>query len=44
MPSWEVAELPEPKRLGWQNWKSFMGPGIVMCGIQIAGGEWRRFF
>lgn len=40
LPTWEVAELLEPKPLGWKNWKSFVGPGIVMCGIQIGGGEW----
>ena len=40
LPTWEVAELPEPKPLGWRNWTSFIGPGIVMMGIQIGGGEW----
>jgi hypothetical protein len=40
LPSWGVADLPEPKPLGWRNWKSFVGPGIVMMGIQIGGGEW----
>ncbi len=36
----EVAELPEPKPLGLKNLAGFIGPGIVMCGIQIGGGEW----
>lgn len=40
LPTWNVAELPEPKPLGWNNWTGFIGPGIVMCGIQIGGGEW----
>lgn len=40
IPPWEVAELPEPKPLVWRNWTSFIGPGIVMMGIQIGGGEW----
>ena len=40
LPKWGVEDLPEPKRLSWRNWKSFIGPGIVMCGIQIGGGEW----
>ncbi len=40
LPTWDVAELPEPKPLGWRNWTSFIGPGIVMMGIQIGGGEW----
>ena len=40
LPTWTVGELPEPKRLGLQNLTGFIGPGIVMCGIQLAGGEW----
>ncbi|MBM4074156.1 MAG: hypothetical protein FJ267_00755, partial [Planctomycetes bacterium] len=40
LPPWDVAELPEPKPLSWRNWASFIGPGIVMMGIQIGGGEW----
>ena len=40
LPKWGVDELPEPTPLSWRNWKSFVGPGIVMCGIAIAGGEW----
>ncbi|HLQ45676.1 MAG TPA: hypothetical protein VK137_13150, partial [Planctomycetaceae bacterium] len=32
LPTWGVAELPEPKPLGWRNWASFIGPGIVMMG------------
>ena len=40
LPSWGVAELPEPKPLGWRDWKSFVGPGIVLMGTQIGGGEW----
>ena len=40
IPPWTEAELPEPKPLRWRNWTSFLGPGIVMMGIQIGGGEW----
>jgi hypothetical protein len=40
LPPWEVDDLPEPKPLGLRNWTSFIGPGIVMMGIQIGGGEW----
>jgi hypothetical protein len=40
LPPWDVGDLPEPKALSWRNWKSFIGPGIVMMGIQIGGGEW----
>ena len=40
LPTWETADLPEPKLLGIRNLAGFIGPGIVMCGIQLAGGEW----
>lgn len=40
IPAWEIADLPEPRPLSWRNWTSFIGPGIVMMGIQIGGGEW----
>ncbi|HEY0985141.1 Nramp family divalent metal transporter [Schlesneria sp.] len=40
LPAWDLAELPEPKPLGLRNWAGFVGPGIVMMGIQIGGGEW----
>ncbi|MBX7168013.1 MAG: Nramp family divalent metal transporter [Pirellulales bacterium] len=40
IPAWGEAELPEPQSLGLRNWTSFLGPGIVMMGIQIGGGEW----
>ena len=40
IPPWETADLPEPKPLSWTNWTSFIGPGIVMMGVQIGGGEW----
>lgn len=42
LPPWEISELPEPKPLGLRNWASFIGPGIVMMGIQIGGGEWLK--
>ncbi|MEC9093095.1 MAG: Nramp family divalent metal transporter [Planctomycetota bacterium] len=40
LPTWEIAELPKPKPIGLKNLTGFIGPGIVMCGIQIGGGEW----
>ena len=40
IPPWTIDDLPEPKGLSWRNWASFIGPGIVMMGIQIGGGEW----
>lgn len=40
LPKWDVAELPAPAPLSWRNWTRLLGPGIVMMGIQIGGGEW----
>lgn len=40
IPSWDVADLPEPTPLSWRNLPAYIGPGIVMMGIQIGGGEW----
>lgn len=40
IPPWGTADLPSPKPLGLKNLTGLIGPGIVMCGIQIGGGEW----
>jgi hypothetical protein len=40
LPAWGVADMPEPPALSWRHWTRFIGPGIVMMGIQIGGGEW----
>ncbi|MBI3865068.1 MAG: Nramp family divalent metal transporter [Planctomycetia bacterium] len=40
LPTWEIAELPEPIAIKWRHWRGMIGPAIVMMGIQIGGGEW----
>ena len=40
LPAWPLAELPSPPPLSWRHWTRFIGPGVVMMGIQIGGGEW----
>ena len=40
LPTWGSADLPEPPPLAWSRWRSLVGPGIVMMGVQIGGGEW----
>lgn len=40
MPPWQVAELPPPPRFTWRNWAALVGPGVVMGGAAIGGGEW----
>src|SRR5262245_16455027 len=40
MPRWKVGELPEAPRFEWRNWWHFLGPGLLMGGAAIGGGEW----
>lgn len=40
MPRWEVGELPEAPRFSWKNLPQFIGPGLMMGGAAIGGGEW----
>jgi hypothetical protein len=40
MPRWDLGELPEPPRFTWRNWALLLGPGLVMGGASIGGGEW----
>lgn len=40
LPPWESADLPEAPRITWRHLTRLIGPGIVMMGIQIGGGEW----
>jgi len=40
LPPWDEADLPEAPRLSLRHISRLIGPGIVMMGIQIGGGEW----
>src|SRR5687767_8553674 len=40
MPRWDAGELPHAPRFTWKNWAMLLGPGIVMGGSAIGGGEW----
>lgn len=40
MPPWGVGELPEPPRFTWSSWATLLGPGLVLGGASIGGGEW----
>lgn len=40
MPPWTVAELPEPPRFKLGQMLLMVGPGLVMGGAAIGGGEW----
>jgi hypothetical protein len=39
MPAWQVAELPPPPPVNW-NPRLLVGPGLMMAGAAIGGGEW----
>ena len=39
MAPWEVGELPEPPAVRWTP-RALLGPGILMAGAAIGGGEW----
>ena len=37
---WAVDELPPPPPTGLRGWKALVGPGLLMAGASIGGGEW----
>ncbi len=40
MPRWNVGELPEAPHFRWNTIWTFLGPGLLMGGAAIGGGEW----
>ena len=40
MPRWETGELVNPPTFTWKNWFALLGPGLIMGGAAIGGGEW----
>jgi hypothetical protein len=40
LPAWGAADLPEPEPVSLRHWTRFVGPGVVMMGMQLGGGEW----
>src|SRR5688500_2286516 len=40
MPPWDRGELPEAPRITLKSWAALIGPGLVMGGAAIGGGEW----
>src|SRR5688572_15672850 len=40
MPRWDVGELIDAPRFTWKNWFALLGPGLLMGGAAIGGGEW----
>jgi hypothetical protein len=39
-PDWQQDQLPEPPRLELRRWTALIGPGLLMAGANIGGGEW----
>jgi hypothetical protein len=40
LPSWGLAELPEPLPLSFRNALRTIGPGAILLAASIGGGEW----
>ena len=39
-PPWDHGELPPAPLWGWRRWTALIGPGLLMAGSNIGGGEW----
>ncbi len=39
-PPWDRDELPEAPAFRWRRWTLLIGPGLMMAGSNIGGGEW----
>jgi hypothetical protein len=40
MPRWDVGALPDAPKITPRSWWLLLGPGLVMGGAAIGGGEW----
>lgn len=40
IPRWDLGELPDAPTFTWKNWIGMVGPGLLMGGLAIGGGEW----
>ncbi len=40
VPPWDVGELPPAPPFSWRDWAGLLGPGLIMAGGAIGGGEW----
>ncbi|HEY8550183.1 MAG TPA: Nramp family divalent metal transporter [Vicinamibacterales bacterium] len=40
MPPWRVGELPPPPVWTPRHWRGIIGPGLIMAGAAVGGGEW----
>jgi len=40
MPRWDVGPLVDAPKFTWRNWFAMLGPGVLVGGSAIGGGEW----
>ncbi len=40
MPQWNAGALVDAPRFTWKNWFAMLGPGLLVGGSAIGGGEW----
>ncbi len=40
MPRWDTGQLVDAPRFTWKNWAAMLGPGLLVGGSAIGGGEW----
>ncbi len=40
MPRWDGGPLVDAPRFTWKNWFAMLGPGVLVGGSAIGGGEW----
>jgi len=40
MPRWDTGPLIDAPYFTWKNWFALLGPGLLMGGAAIGGGEW----
>ena len=40
MPRWNLGPLVDAPHFTWRNWFAMLGPGLLMGGAAIGGGEW----
>ena len=40
LPAWGQGDLPRPPRFSATQWGTLIGPGLLMVGSTIGGGEW----
>ena len=39
-PRWESSDLPPAPEFSWKQWRLLIGPGLLLAGSAIGGGEW----